>query len=176
MRAPYIKNKIPGVDPVTVSTTISRPRQEVFEYLADIANHAEFNDHYLVNWHLTRVDSYGKGAGARFRIKAPFSRFNWADMAFADVQPPYKIVEHGRGGKFNRIRMLGTYTLSRGPEDTTRVEYTLETLPVMLSDKLMEALGGRAWIKHQMSRAMRRLQRILEDDRDRGRRVTVAGR
>ncbi len=161
---------------MTVSTTISRPRQEVFAYLADIANHAEFNDHYLVDWHLTRVDSYGTGAGARFRIKAPFSRFNWADMTFADVQPPYKIVEHGRGGKFNRIRMLGTYTLSPGPEDTTRVEYTLETLPVMLSDKLMDALGGRAWIKRKMSRAMRRLQRILEDDRDRGRRATVAGR
>lgn len=171
-----MKNKISGVDAVTVSTTISRSRQDVFEYLADIANHAEFNDHYLVDWHLTRVDSYGKGAGARFRVKAPLSRFNWADMTFAEVQPPYKIVEHGRGGKYNRIRMLGTYTLSPGPEDSTSVEYTLETLPVMPSDKLMEAFGGRAWTKHQMSRAMRRLQHILEDDRDRGRRATVAGR
>ena len=103
------------VDPFTVSTTISKPREEVFEYLADIANHAEFTDHYLVDWHLTREDSYGTGAGARFRIKAPLSRFSWADMTFAEVQPPYRIVERGRGGKFNRIRMLGTYTLSPGP-------------------------------------------------------------
>ena len=103
------------MDPFTVSTTISKPREQVFEYLADIANHAEFTDHYLVDWHLTRVDTYGAGAGARFRIKAPLNRFSWADVTFAEFQAPYRIVEHGRGGKYNRIRMLGSYTLSPGP-------------------------------------------------------------
>jgi uncharacterized protein YndB with AHSA1/START domain len=164
------------VDPFTVSATISRPREEVFEYLADIANHAEFTDHYLVDWHLTRVDPYGTGAGARFRVKAPLARFSWADVTFADVQPPYRIVEHGRGGKYNRIRMLGTYTLSPGPSGTTKVEYTLETAPVMPSDRMMEVLGGRAWSKRQASRALRRLRLILEEDRGRGTRATVAGR
>jgi uncharacterized protein YndB with AHSA1/START domain len=163
------------VDPFTVSTTISRPREEVFEYLADIANHAEFTDHYLVDWHLTREDPYGKGAGARFRIKAPLSRFSWADVTLAEVQPPFRIVEHGRGGKYNRIRMLGTYTLSPGPAGTTRVEYTLETDPVMLSDRLLEAVGAR-WSRRQAAKAMRRLRTILEEGRLRGRRPTVAGR
>jgi uncharacterized protein YndB with AHSA1/START domain len=164
------------VDPFTVSTTISLPREEVFEYLADIANHAEFTDHYLVDWHLTREDPYGRGAGARFRIKVPLARFNWADVTFAEVQSPYKIVEHGRWGKYNRIRTLGTYTLSPGPSGTTKVEYTLETLPVMPSDRLMEAFGGRAWSKRQASRAMRRLRSILEQNRGRGQRATIAGR
>jgi uncharacterized protein YndB with AHSA1/START domain len=164
------------VDRFTVSATISRPREEVFEYLADIANHAEFTDHYLVDWHLTREDPYGKGAGARFRVKAPLARFNWADVTFADVQAPYRIVEHGRGGKYNRIRMLGTYTLSPGPGGTTMVEYTLETEPVMPSDRLLEALGGRVWSRHQAAKAMRRLRTVLEEDRGRGRRTTIAGR
>jgi uncharacterized protein YndB with AHSA1/START domain len=164
------------VDPITVSTTISRPREEVFEYLADIANHAEFTDHYLVDWHLTREDPYGTGAGARFRVKAPLSRFSWADMTLAELQPPFRIVERGRGGKFNRIRMLSTYTLSPGPSGTTKVEYTLETEPVMLSDKLMESFGGRSWTKRQANKQMRRLRTILEEDRDRGRRATVAAR
>jgi uncharacterized protein YndB with AHSA1/START domain len=164
------------VDPITVSTTISRPREEVFEYLADIANHAEFSDHYLSDWHLTREASYGQGAGARFRVKAPLSRFAWADMTFVELQPPYRIVEHGRGGKYNRIRMLGTYMLSQSPGGTTRVEYSLETVPVMLSDKLMEALGGRAWTRRQLAKSMRRLRTILEDNRGRGRRATVAAR
>jgi uncharacterized protein YndB with AHSA1/START domain len=159
-----------------VSTTISRPREEVFEYLADIANHAEFTDHYLVDWHLTREDPYGPGAGARFKIKAPLSRFSWADVTLAEVQPPFKLVERGRGGKFNRIRMLGTYTLSPGPGGTTRVEYTLETQPVMLSDRLMETFGGRGWSRRQAAKAMRRLLSILEEGRDRGRRASVAGR
>jgi uncharacterized protein YndB with AHSA1/START domain len=163
------------VEPFTVTSTISRPREEVFEYLADIANHAEFTDHYMVDWRLTRVDSYGTGAGARFRIKAPLSRFSWADITFAEVDPPYRIVERGRGGKYNRIRMLGTYTLSPGPAGTTRLEYTLETVPVMPSDRLMEALGGSAWSRRQVTKAMRRLRTILEEGRGRGRRATVAG-
>jgi uncharacterized protein YndB with AHSA1/START domain len=164
------------VDPFTVSTTIARRREEVFEYLADVANHSEFTDHYLVDWHLTREDSYGAGAGARFRVKAPFSRFSWADVTLADMQPPFKIVERGRGGKFNRVRMLGTYTLSPGPGGTTRVQYTFETDPVLPSDKLLETLGGRVWLRRQASKAMRRLRSILEEGRGRGHRVTIASR
>ena len=163
------------MDPFTVESTISRPREEVFEYLADIANHPEFTDHYLVDWRLTREDSYGAGAGARFRMKAPLSRFSWADVSFSEVQPPFRIVERGRGGKYNRIRMLGTYTLSPGPGGSTRLEYTLETVPVMPSDRLMEALGGNAWMRRKTRKAMRRLQTILEEGRDRGKRATIAG-
>src|SRR5204863_9351625 len=144
--------------------------------LADIANHAEFTDHYRVDWHLTRVDPYGQGAGARFRITAPLNRFAWGDVTFAEVEPPRRIVERGRSGKYNRIKMVGTYTLSPGPSGTTRVEFTLETLPVMPSDKLMEALGGRAWTRRQLVKSMRRLRTILEEGRLRGRRATVAAR
>ena len=164
------------MEPITVTTTIARPREEVFEYLADIANHPEFTDHYLVDWHLTREDPYGAGAGARFRIKAPLNRFSWADMTVADLQPPFKIVQRGRGGKYNRIRMLTTYTLQPGSSGTTRVQYTVETVPAMLSDRLMEAFGARAWTKRQAGKAMRRLRSILEEDRGRGQRASVAGR
>ncbi len=158
-----------------MSTTISKPREQVFEYLADIANHPEFSDHYMVDWHLTREQSYGTGAGARFKIKVPLSRFSWADVTFAEMQPPYRIVERGRGGKFNRVRRLATYTLSPAAGDTTRVEYTLETEPAMLSDRLLEAMG-RGWNRRQAARALRRLRTILEEDRDRGKRASVAAR
>jgi uncharacterized protein YndB with AHSA1/START domain len=165
----------PPVNPFTVSTTISVPREQVFEYLADIANHPEFTDHYMVDWHLTREDPYGQGAGARFRIKAPLRRFAWADVTLAEVQPPFRIVERGRGGKYNRIRMVGTYTLSPGPSGSTKVEYTLETETRLLSDRLHEAIGGRSWTRRQAAKAMRRLRSILEEGRSRGHRATVAG-
>jgi uncharacterized protein YndB with AHSA1/START domain len=164
------------VQPFTVSSTISKPREEVFEYLADIANHPEFTDHYMVDWRLTRENSYGTGAGARFRIKAPFSRFGWADVTFAEVEPPFRIVERGRGGKYNRIRMVGTYTLSPGPANSTRLEYTLETVPKLPSDRLIEALGGNRWTRRQTAKAIRRLRTILEEDRGRGQRASIAGR
>jgi uncharacterized protein YndB with AHSA1/START domain len=164
------------MDEISVSTTIARPREEVFEYLADISNHAEFTDHYRVDWRLTRKDPRGAGAGARFRVKAPFNRFSWADMTFVEVQPPYRIVERGRGGKYNRIRMLGVWTLSPGPAGTTRVQYSFESDTRLPSDRLMEALGGRAWTRRQLARSMRRLRTIIEEDRGRGRRVSIAAR
>ena len=159
-----------------MSTTIARPREEIFEYLSNIANHAEFTDHYLVDWRLLREDPHGVGAGARFRSKAPLSRFSWADMTIAELTAPFRIITRGRGGKFNRIRMLGTYTLSPGPSSTTRVEYSFETEPALFSDRVMEALGGARWTRRQMARSMRRLRVVLEEGRDRGHRPTVAAR
>jgi uncharacterized protein YndB with AHSA1/START domain len=164
------------VDPVVVSVTVARPREEVFEYLADLANHAEFTDHFLTDWHLTREDSYGQGAGARFRLKAPGQRFSWGDTTFIEVDPPYRIVEAGRGGKFNRVRTLGTYTLTPGPGNTTRVEFSTETEPATPVDRLLESLGARPWLRRQNRRAMRRLRAILEEGEQRGQRATVAAR
>jgi len=163
------------VDPVTVSIVVSAPREEVFDYLQDIANHPEFTDHYLVDWHLTRIDSMGRGAGARFKVKAPGNRFNWADVTFAEVERPQRIVEVGRTGKNNRVRTLGVYELEPAAAGSTRVRFTLETVPATFADRLMEGLGARAWLRRKNQRAMRRLRGVFEGDRDRGRRVTVAG-
>jgi uncharacterized protein YndB with AHSA1/START domain len=162
------------MDPVTVSTVISAPREQVFDYLQDIANHSEFTDHYIVDWHLTRIDSIGRGAGARFRVKAPGNRFSWGDATFVAVERPHRIVEAGRTGKNNRIRTIGTYELAPGASGTTRVRFTLETAPVTISDRLLESLGARRWLKRKSARSMRRLRAILEDGEQRGARVTVA--
>jgi uncharacterized protein YndB with AHSA1/START domain len=171
-----------AVNPVTVSIVVSAPREQVFDYLQDIANHPEFTDHYLVDWHLTRIDSVGRGAGARFRVKAPGNRFSWADVTFSEVERPHRIVEVGRTGKNNRIRTLGVYDLAPAASGATRVRFTLETMPVTLSDRLMERLGARAWMRRNNRRAMRRLRSVLERGAGRsaaaqggGRRVTVAG-
>jgi uncharacterized protein YndB with AHSA1/START domain len=164
------------VDPVTASVTIGRPREEVFDYLADIANHPEFSDHYMDHFRLTRVDSVGTGAGARFHLDAPLNRFSWADMTFVEVQRPYRIVALGRGGKFNRNRTTTIWTLEPEGEQTTRVEVMTETEPALITDKVVETLTGyRGWMKRNLRKSLRRLQGILEEDYDRGPRATVAG-
>ncbi len=162
------------MDPFTVSIVVSAPRELVFDYLQDIANHPEFTDHYLVDWHLTRIDSVGLGAGARFRVKAPGNRFSWGDVTFAEVEYPHRIVEVGRTGKNNRIRTLGTYDLAPASAGATRVRFTLQTAPATLSDRLLEGLGARSWLRRKNRRAMRRLRSILERGEGRGHRVTVA--
>ncbi len=162
------------MDPIELSITIDRPREEVFDYLADIANHPEFTDHYLKHWRLLRVDSVGRGAGARYRMDAPFQRFGWADMTFIEVERPYRIVAAGRGGKFNRNKTFSTWTLTPSGQGT-RVEHSTETEPALITDRIMEGFGLRGWFKRGGRRALRRLQSILEENQDRGARATVAG-
>ena len=163
------------MDPVAATTVVDKPPHEVFEYLADVANHWEFSDHYVKDFRLTREDSYGLGAGARYRLDAPLNRFDWADVTIAELQAPRRIVLRGRTGKFNRNRMVTVYTLEPGPGDGTRVRLTIETEPAKLSDRIQEGLGGRRWMKRQQSKALRRLRSILEDGEGRGQRATIAG-
>jgi uncharacterized protein YndB with AHSA1/START domain len=161
--------------PVTANVLIDRPREEVFDYLADIANHQEFSDHYLKEWRLTRVDSVGRGAGARFKIDAPLDRFGWGDMTFIDVQRPHKIVAAGRSGKFNRNKTWTTWTLSPSGH-ATKVEVTTEAEVHMATDKFLNAvLRRRGWLKRGLRKGLRRMQSILEEDLDRGKRATVGG-
>jgi uncharacterized protein YndB with AHSA1/START domain len=163
------------VDPLAVEVTIARPRREVFAYLQDIANHAEFTDHYLIRWHLLREDTIGQGAGARFKLKAPLTRYAWADATFTEVQEPRLIVERGRAGKYNRILTRGAYELEElHGGASTRVRFTFETKPKLLSDRIQESFGQRSWLKRKNKKALRRLRAILEENLDRGARVTLA--
>jgi carbon monoxide dehydrogenase subunit G len=154
--------------------TIARPREEVYEYLADIANHAEFTDHFLVDWRLTREDTYGVGAGARWKSTAPLNRFPWGDSTIVEAERPRRVVEVGRTGKYNRTRTIGVYELERAAGNGTHVRYTFETEPKLASDRLLERVAGR-WSKRNQRKALRRLQTILEEDYGRGTRPTIAG-
>ena len=163
------------MDPVTSTVTIDRPAGEVFEYLVDVANHAEFTDHYLKDFRLTREDSIGVGAGARFRVDAPLNRFSWADTVITEAEAPRRIVQRGRTAKFNRIRIVSQYELEPLGQGTTRVSLTTETeAPRLASDKLMERLA-HGWFKRKQRKAMKRLRSILEEGASRGARATVSG-
>lgn len=161
--------------PFTVETTIARPREEVYEYLLDIANHAEFTDHFLQEWRMTREDTYGLGAGGRYRQRLPFARFPWGDGTIVQVDAPQLIVVQGRSGKFNRIRTLTVFDLREAGTGSTRLEVGYETDPKYPSDRFLEHLGQRGAMRRNWNKALRRLRRILEEDRDRGARATIAG-
>lgn len=164
------------MDPVSSSVTIDCSPEEIFDYLYDVANHAEFTDHYLKDFRLTREDSLGPGAGARFRVDAPLNRFSWADVTVADAERPRRIVQRGRTGKYNRIRLVSSYVLEPAAGGAaTRVTLTTETEPPRLpSDRIMEALA-RGWFKRKQGKAVKRLRSILEEGEQRGTRATIAG-
>jgi uncharacterized protein YndB with AHSA1/START domain len=164
------------MEPITLTTTIAKPREEVFEYLADVANHSEFSDHCMVDWHLTREDSYGRGAGARFRVKSRFDRFSYGDITLAELTPPERIVATGRGGRFNRIHTRSAWTLEETGPGQTKVTFETQSTPVLKSDELMEKLLRlRTATIRCHERALERLRSIMESGEGRGKHTTVAG-
>ncbi len=161
--------------PFTVETQIARPREEIFDYIVDVANHAEFTDHFLTGWRMTREETYGLGAGGRFHADLPFNRFAWGDWTIVDADRPQALVLQGRTGKFGRIRTLTVFELREGSGGATRVALTVETQPRYASDRFIESLGQRRSLARHWRKALRRLRSILEEDRGRGARATIAG-
>jgi hypothetical protein len=97
-------------------------------------------------------------------------------MTLAVVEPPHRIVAVGRYGKFNRIKTTTIWTLDVAPGGGTDVDYMIESEPALPTDKIVEALSGqRGYFKRKVRKSLRRLQAILEENQDRGARVTVAG-
>lgn len=153
------------MDPVSASIVIQRPREEVFAYLADIANHPSFLDHRLVEWRLTREDSIGEGAGARFRAKLRFNRFARYDVTFHEVEAPHRIGLVGRGGKYDRTRVQGEITVVQTNDGGSRVTFTFDTEPKLPSDHLIEFVSGQHGVARRgLRKGLNRLQEILETE------------
>lgn len=144
--------------PVTVTTSIERPREEVFEFLDVFANHAGITDHFLVDWEFSGP-SRGVGAKGRARISAPGSQ-DWTEFEVVDAKRPERIVEEGAGAKGKR-RTRGSYYLSDRPGGGTDVAFELEWFAAPRSERLIAPLT-RAFARRSNGKALRRLKRQLE--------------
>jgi uncharacterized protein YndB with AHSA1/START domain len=160
--------------PVSAEVEIDVPRPRAFAAIADLALRPAFTDHFLTGFHLTRIDSTGLGAGARFRFSV-WPRRVWMDTTVVESEEPYRLVEHGCGGRGNRIPSTTLWELTEGPGSLTRVRVSYWTEPRPL-DRALELLSfasipyGRRWRE-----ALRRLRDQLESGELRSHRVAVAG-
>jgi uncharacterized protein YndB with AHSA1/START domain len=152
-----------AVRPFTTTVTIDAPRERVFDYLADVANHAAFSDHYLKDFRLERLDSSGVGAAASFKLAIGSSQ--WGEIVISSLERPYRIVLLGQTGRIGRVKTRGVYTLTPYGNEMTRLEYEASGTPATKGDVLRAALGGRAWLKRQSHKALRRLANVLEEGR-----------
>lgn len=144
--------------PVTVSTTIDRPREEVYDLLDDISRHEAFTDHFLVDWRLTRDDPRGAGAGVR--VKGTMGPHRETVITVVESTPE-RLVEQGRSGKDLKRRTTGTYTLAPTKDGGTDVTFTLEIEPAGIGDRLQGPMM-RAYLRRQNARAMERLRELME--------------
>ena len=145
------------VKPVTVSIEVPQPVEQVFDYLAVLANHEAFLDHFLVDWRVSGPRR-GIGAKAEARASAPMSQ-DWTDFEIVDIEEPLRIVEEGVGLKGKR-RTRGTYRLRSLPGGGTEISFELEWIEAARAESLIPAMT-RAFIRRPNSKALRRLAREL---------------
>ena len=143
---------------VTVTIGIARPREDVFDFLDDLSNHAGFLDHFLVDWEFSGPPR-GVGAKAHARVSAPASQ-DWTEFEVIDSERPERIVEEGVGANGKR-RTRGTYYLSDRPDGGTDVAFVLEWLDAPRSERLIAPLT-RAFVRRSNGKALRRLKKRLE--------------
>lgn len=161
--------------PVSAEIEIDVPRQRAFAAIVDLALRPTFTDHFVSGFHLTRIDSVGVGAGARFRfVTGP--RKVWMDTTIAEVREPHRIVEHGRGGRGNRIPSTTLWELTEGPGSLTTVRVSFWTEPSNPFDRGLELLGAASVFNERGWReAARRLRDQLESGALGATRLAVAG-
>ncbi len=144
--------------PITVHTHISAPREEIYDYLADLAGRVAFADHYQEQYHLTSPRSSGEGAGARFRLKG-----RWAEIVIVEAIRPRLISEQGGLGRLGATRLYSEYELTRAAEGHTRVELTTGTDTRGRLGSLREGLRWRRWYRRQSKVALERLRKVFEE-------------
>lgn len=160
--------------PVSTEIEIDVPREQVFAVLSDLSLRPSFTDHFLADFHLTRIDPVGVGAGARFQAQGPMRKV-WMDTSIASVEEPFRIVEEGRGGRGNRIRNHTVWELteSGGSLTAVRVSHWTEPAP---GDRVLELLSAASvWQARGWRQALRRLRDKLESEQPLAERVAVAG-
>ncbi len=160
--------------PVSAEIEIDAPREQVFAQLLDLSARPSFTDHFLTDFHLTRIEPVGVGAGARFRAKGPLRKV-WMDTTIVSAEAPFRIVEEGEAGRGNRIRNHIAWELKEAPGSLTsvRVSHWTEPGPV---DRTLEVLsGGSVWLERGWRRALRRLRDNIESDQPVSERIAVAG-
>ncbi|MBJ7347964.1 MAG: hypothetical protein JHC87_05270 [Thermoleophilaceae bacterium] len=160
---------------VRAKISIDRPADEIYEYLLDIASRPEFAGDLFLDFRLTRVESYGKGAGARFRLDKRM-RDRFAGLTVTQATPFSAIVEEGSTGRGGRVPLRMEYDLAESTSGLTTVTFTIATSPSKFEDRMRE-FGMHRALSARATRVTRRLRDILEGAprAPKGDRPTVGG-
>jgi uncharacterized protein YndB with AHSA1/START domain len=163
-----------AVREVTVSTVITAPREEIFDFVCDLAARPAYTDHFMRDYRLARVNPVGLGAASRFQLRAPLGK-EYAELQITKVDRPRRIVEEIRVGRRGRNRSLAVYDFSPEGHDVTRVELTTFSEPATVVDRIRE-VGAAGWVRRQTGKALERLRAIFEEPpRGELKRATIAG-
>jgi len=140
------------MEPVTVTTTVDRPREELYALLENLRAHERFTDHFLVDWS-------GDADAIRVRCRTPGPK-QWSDVTWIDKDEPARLVERlvAAGGK---RELRGVWELEPAGKGRTRVSFTNAFVKAPLGDRLLGALV-RSFLRKNNARALERLKTLAE--------------
>jgi uncharacterized protein YndB with AHSA1/START domain len=155
---------------VSVHTTISAPREEVYDFVQDLAARPAIADHYLKDYRLARAMPLGEGAAARFKL-----RDQWAELAIREADRPRRIIEDLRWGRLGRNRAVAVWDFVREAGGSTRVDLTTYGEPKTIIDRFHE-IGAAGYLRRKTKHSLERLRAIFEEHQDKPLpRATIAG-
>jgi uncharacterized protein YndB with AHSA1/START domain len=144
--------------PISLSTSIDASRERVFDFICDLAIRPSWTDHFASDYRLERISAKGLGAAARFRVDAP-AGVRYMETVIAEAERPFRVVEHGRGGRLDRLPIRIVWELEGGP--TTNLTLTFWTSPTTAFDHMRE-LGRTRWWRRRWKKALARMREQIE--------------
>lgn len=146
----------------TVESFVSAPREQIYDFVADLASRPAFCGAWQGDYRLSHPRSAGKGAAARYFVPAP-RWHHYVETQIVDADRPRRIVEATRGGHGGRARGEIVWELSRQGQGLTRIELTLRCEPGTARERVLEHLGSHRWLRRHCKRALERLRVIFEE-------------
>jgi uncharacterized protein YndB with AHSA1/START domain len=146
------------VGPITITTSIDAPREQIFDFISDLATRPSWIDHFASDYRVQRIPASGRGAAARFRVDAP-AGVRYMETVIAEADRPHRIVEHARGGRLDRVPMRLVWELEAGP--TTNLTLTFWTSSPSLFDRIRET-GRERWWRRRWTKALTRMRDLIE--------------
>ena len=159
------------VGPISLTTSIDAPRERVFDFICDLGDPAQL-DRPLRQRLPPRAHPGAAGRAPRRASASTLPRASrYMETVIAEADRPYRIVEHGRGGRLDRIPIRIVWELEEGPTTTVdadvldRSDHRVRPGPGARADAVVAAALGKA---------LRRMRELIESGR-RAPRTEVAG-
>jgi hypothetical protein len=142
---------------------VRAPREAVFEFLSELDNHWRVADRFV---DVIRLDGPGDGAadGGLVQLRGPLGLRRTVLTRVERMEAPALIVGTADIGTRTRAHVYWSLspsdTLSRSPRDAgTVVSLAAEVHSASPLDRLLLALGGRAWLERRLASTLAHLAR-----------------
>ena len=137
------------------------PPEEVFDFLSDLANHWRLVDRYVEVIELSGPPD-GPRDRAIVRLRGPLGVHRTVRTRVTAARRPRLIIGIAELGK-ESTRALVSWTLA-GRRGKTGVRLAADVEHAAPFDRLLLALGGRAWLRRRFAFGLERLAELIAAD------------